>query len=200
MKGDSKKKPGAKPPAKRPGVTAKTYGGGVSVAVRPVKVRHLDMPPKITKPKRIHPRRVLPFVPEGKERGVHSMDTRAFIHPREAAGQDIQITLNTALTQPGQNQTASNVDEPSVSINGDVVFFTGNWYAAVSVDGGQTFKFIDPNSMAQPNDPQGGPSEEAGSCEVWARSVAASEAILQMLCQERVSHPLEICKATGIEA
>src|SRR5215831_15503950 len=155
MKDDSKKKPGTKPSAKAPGATGKTYGGGVKVAVREVQVRHLDTPPRITRPKRIHARRLLPFVPEGKERGVHSQSTRAFIHRREDAGQNIQITLNTALTQPGQNRTAANVGEPSVSINGDVVFFTGNWYAAVSVDGGQTFKFIDPNSMAQPNDPQG---------------------------------------------
>jgi hypothetical protein len=63
--------------------------------------------------------------------------------------------LNTPLTQPAQNQTSSNVGEPSVSANGDVVFFTGNWYASVSTDGGNTFKFIDPNSMAQPDDPSG---------------------------------------------
>ena len=30
-------------------------------------------------------------------------------------------------------------------------------------------------SPTKPDDPLGGPSEEAGSCEVWARSVAASE-------------------------
>src|SRR5262249_53969502 len=41
------------------------------------------------------------------------------------------------------------------SISGDIVFFTGNWYASVSFDGGKTFQFIDPNSMAQPDDPEG---------------------------------------------
>ena len=123
--------------------------------VRLVEVRHLDSPPKITKPKRIHSRRLLPFVAEGEERNVHSVSPRAFIAHTQDAAPDIQIALNTALTQPAQNKTASNVGEPSVSINDDVVFFTGNWYASVSTDGGQTFKFIDPNSMAQPDDPQG---------------------------------------------
>jgi hypothetical protein len=31
-----------------------------------------------------------------------------------------------------------------VATNGDVVFYTGNWYAAVSLDGGNTFQFVDP--------------------------------------------------------
>jgi hypothetical protein len=149
---DTKKKSGAKSPAKTPYAKAP---GGVSVAVRAVEVRHLDAPPRITRPKRIHPRHLLPFVAEGVERHRHSLNTRAIIQRPEDFGQDIQITLNTPLTQPGQNRTASNVGEPSVSINGDVVLYTGNWYAAISVDGGQTFKFIDPNTLAQPNDPQG---------------------------------------------
>jgi hypothetical protein len=138
----------ATPPQKDSGGTART-------ALRLVEVRHLDAPPKMKKPKRIHARHVLPFVAEGEERHVHSLNTRAMIVLPEDATQDIQIVLNTPLTQPGQNRTASNVGEPSVSMNGDVVFFTGNWYASVSIDGGNTFKFIDPNSMAQPNDPPG---------------------------------------------
>jgi hypothetical protein len=98
---------------------------------------------------------MLPFVVEGEERHVHSLNMRAMIARPEDASHDIQIMLNTPLAQPGQNRTAANVGEPSVSVNGDVVFFTGNWYASVSMDGGHTFKFIDPNSMAQPTDPPG---------------------------------------------
>jgi hypothetical protein len=152
MKDDSKKKPGAKPPARTAHHKA---SGATSADVRAVEVRHLSTPPRIIRPKRIHARRLLPFVPEGSERHFHSLNTRAVIHRRDDATPDIKVALNSPLTQPAQNRTASNVGEPSVSINGDVVFYTGNWYAAVSVDGGQTFKFIDPNSMAQPNDPQG---------------------------------------------
>jgi hypothetical protein len=33
------------------------------------------------------------------------------------------------------------------------VFFTGNWYAAMSQDGGKTFAFVDPKSTQQPTDP-----------------------------------------------
>src|SRR6516164_6316927 len=123
--------------------------------VRLVEVRHLDSPPKITKPKRIHSRRLLPFVAPGQERPFHSLNTRAIIHRALDATLDIQIALNTPIPEPGQKRTASNVGEPSLSVNGDVVFYTGNWYAALSSDGGNTFKFIDPNSMAQPDDPPG---------------------------------------------
>lgn len=121
--------------------------------MRSVEVRHLDSPPKIVRPKRIHLRRLLPFVAEGKERGVHSQTPRAFIALREDVAPDIQVVLNTPLTQPAQKQTSSNVNEPSVSMVDDIVFFTGNWYASISTDGGQTFQFIDPNSMAQNDDP-----------------------------------------------
>jgi hypothetical protein len=126
-----------------------------ATAAREVQVRPLDLPPTITKAKPIHPRRLLPFVAEGKERPFHSMNTRAIIHDTEDAATDIKVVLNTPLSQPAQNRTASNVGEPSVSINGETVFYTGNWYAAMSDDGGQTFKFVDPNDMAQPGDPQG---------------------------------------------
>lgn len=155
MNDDPKKRPGKKPAAKKPAETQKAQGAAVRTVARPMRVQHMDAPPRITRPKSIHPRRLLPFVAEGQERPFHSLNTRAIIHPPRAAGQDIQIVLNTPLPQPAQNRTASNVGEPSMSINGDVVFYTGNWYAAVSVDGGKTFKFIDPNNMAQPNDPQG---------------------------------------------
>ena len=86
----------------------------------------------------------------------HSRNTRAIIHqPQDGAAPDIQILLNTPLPQPALNHTASNVGEPSLSVNADVVFYTGNWYAALSIDGGKTFSFIDPNSFAQPTDPAG---------------------------------------------
>lgn len=154
MKGDSKKKPGVKS-VKKSADTEAPRGDAMRAVTRPVRVQHLDAPPRITRPKSIHPRRLLPFVAEGQERPFHSLNTRAIIHRPRDVGQDIQIVLNTPLTQPSANRTASNVGEPSISMNEDVAFYTGNWYAAVSVDGGKTFKFIDPNSMAQPNDPQG---------------------------------------------
>jgi len=63
-----------------------------------------------------------------------------------AATDDLTLVTNTELTEPGQQQVAANVDEPSVAVNGQVVFYTGNWYAALSQDGGQTFQYIDPST------------------------------------------------------
>jgi hypothetical protein len=69
-----------------------------------------------------------------------------------AAGEELVLVRNTVLEGPGQQDVASNVDEPSVAINGDVVFYTGNWYVAMSSDGGQTFKYIDPaNEFPNPD-------------------------------------------------
>jgi len=151
MKPDSEKTSRSRSLAGKPGVGRKP----IETGTRMKEKRHLDSPPKITKPKRIHARHRLPFVPEGKERDVHSLNSRAQIARTEDAAQDIQIVLNTPLTQPAQNRTASNVGEPSVSMNDNVVLFTGNWYASISIDGGKTFKFIDPTSMAQATDPPG---------------------------------------------
>jgi hypothetical protein len=64
---------------------------------------------------------------------------------------NVTIVRNTQLKSAAVNNTASNVGEPSVASNGEVVFYTGNWYAAVSFDRGQTFKFVDPaNSFPDP--------------------------------------------------
>lgn len=40
----------------------------------------------------------------------------------------------------------SVTDEPSAANNGNVIFMTGNWYAAVSTDSGATFSYLDPFS------------------------------------------------------
>jgi hypothetical protein len=138
---------------------------------KPVQIKHLAAPPKFEKPKRIHPRRVLPRVREGPERGFHSTSMQASLEaPAVLAGgraryaaafgavgpaavaaapqpEDVALLVNTELTSPGQRQTASNVGEPSAAINGNVVVYTGNWYAAVSSDGGATFGFLDPNTQ-----------------------------------------------------
>jgi hypothetical protein len=63
-----------------------------------------------------------------------------------ATSDEIVLVTNTELAAPGQTSTASSVGEPSVAINGNIVVFTGNWYAATSSDGGKSFKFIDPAS------------------------------------------------------
>jgi hypothetical protein len=116
-----------------------------------IQVKHLDVPPRYERRERIHVRRILPRVREGKEREFHSLSRAVMFHAPlvratavHAATDELTLVTNTELTGPGQQQLASNVDEPSVAVNSQVVVYTGNWYAARSSDGGQTFQYIDP--------------------------------------------------------
>src|SRR5437588_11419284 len=95
-----------------------------SPSPRPLQVRHLDQAPKFVKPKRIHPRRVLPLIREGVEREFHSDTAQALLEfyrpmagalPAAVAMGNLVLTTNTELTSPAQQQTASNVGEPSVA-------------------------------------------------------------------------------------
>jgi hypothetical protein len=60
-----------------------------------------------------------------------------------AASDELVLVKNTLLGA-ADNNAASDVGEPSVASNGDLVFYTGNWYAAISFDGGDSFRFVDP--------------------------------------------------------
>jgi hypothetical protein len=128
----------------------------ISPSGQPFQVKHFEAPPRYPKRERIHPRRRLPRVVEGKERAFHSTTApillqQAMLAPKATTG-DLSLVTNTPLTQPGQQQLASSVGEPSVSINGSVVLYTGNWYAAFSTDSGKSFQFLDP-FKAFPNPP-----------------------------------------------
>src|SRR5215470_3329530 len=130
----------------------------------PVQVKHLDMPVRHIVAKRIHPRRILPRVREGAEREFHSATSRVAIRrealtaARLAATDELTVVTNVELTSPQQQDTASNVGEPSVAVNGNVVFYSGNWYAAMSSDGGNTFSYINPTAEFS------GPSAESQFC------------------------------------
>ncbi|UCI19281.1 hypothetical protein FJ970_30470 [Mesorhizobium sp. B2-1-8] len=93
---------------------------------------------------------MLPLIAEGVERDIHSVSKEIRLAPAfmaaRAAGDEIALSHNTELTGPATNSTASNVGEPSCAVNGDIVLYTGNWYAAVSTDGGATFQYMDPES------------------------------------------------------
>jgi hypothetical protein len=109
-------------------------------------VTHLDQPPRApAREKRIHRRHVLPLIREGVEREFHSTTPplRALQRPMAATDQ-VVLVLNSEVSGPTRQSTASNVDEPSAAVNGKVAFYTGNWYAAVSLDGGTTFSYVDP--------------------------------------------------------
>jgi hypothetical protein len=130
----------------------------------PRRVPLLSLPPTFVKPKRIHPRHLLPLIKEGIERGFHSQTDETFIRPLSvvsplaafptlgplAATDQLTIVTNTELKSAAEQRTASNVGEPSAALNGSVVVYTGNWYAAISNDAGRTFQFIDP-ATAFPN-------------------------------------------------
>ncbi|MFN8483178.1 MAG: hypothetical protein U0768_09045 [Anaerolineae bacterium] len=60
------------------------------------------------------------------------------------ATSNLILVRNVALGPEADNHAASDVGEPSTATNGAVVFYTGNWYAALSTDGGATFKYVDP--------------------------------------------------------
>src|SRR4030088_3058499 len=92
----------------------------------PVRVTHLDTPPKIDRPKKIHRRHLLPLVKEGKEREFHS-NTPPLALTRStpmAVGGAVVLVRDVELTSPGVQDTASNVGEPSAAINGEGVFYT----------------------------------------------------------------------------
>lgn len=145
-------KGGTKQPTRETVVRAGSEGARLRApSGKPVQVRHVDVPPPHARRERIHRRRVLPRVTEGRERQFHSTTREIAQHLQRAlpagvraASDSVVIAANTALADPGQRQLASSVGEPSLAANGQVVVYTGNWYAARSADGGNTFQYIDP--------------------------------------------------------
>jgi hypothetical protein len=129
---------------------------------RAAVVPHLEGARRFVQRTGIHPRRIIPPVPEGVEVADASPSAPlSLVQPRlaipgrrakRAATDELTIVRNTTLDSAADNNTASNVGEPSVAINGDVVFYTGNWYAAVSLDRGASFRYVDP-ATAFPDPP-----------------------------------------------
>jgi hypothetical protein len=114
-------------------------------------------PARLRRPARVRPRRLPHMIVEGNESTIFSATPRvALAGPAEplvqplAATSRIALARDTELAQAAARRTASNVDEPSCAINGDVVLYTGNWYAAVSRDGGATFRFMNPTQFDTP--------------------------------------------------
>lgn len=125
------------------------------LAARAVKFALLKAPKPVDRPKRIHPRRLPRRVIEGEESEFFSTSAPlALVDQRElpagrrtAARDELVVVRDTELTEAARNSAASNVGEPSVAINGNVVLYTGNWYAAISKNGGASFKFMDPTAF-----------------------------------------------------
>jgi hypothetical protein len=143
-------------PTAKPNSATRTAGVPLRpVAGTKVELRHLAKPATVVRKPRIHARKLLPLVREGPERSFHSHTPATLVRSlrrENAAVDDLGSAINTELGDPAAQRVSANVNEPSTAINGQVAFYTGNWYASVSTDGGSTFKFIDPNSTAQPNE------------------------------------------------
>jgi hypothetical protein len=120
----------------------------------------LSQASKFFRKRKIHPRRIIPRVPRGEHRADLRPSPRLALsappamelalYGARAAAQPLAKTdalvlaRNVPLGSVADNDTASNVCEPSVAAKGDVVFYTGNWFAAVSTDAGATFRYVDP--------------------------------------------------------
>ncbi|HEX8735736.1 MAG TPA: hypothetical protein VF721_10460 [Pyrinomonadaceae bacterium] len=113
----------------------------------------------------IHPRKILPKAPAGPkvldmlptaplalEETVPMESVKKALATLMAPNDTITLVKNVQLSDVATKDTASHVCEPSAAVNGSVVFYTGNWFAAVSIDGGTTFKYADPYTTF-PNPP-----------------------------------------------
>jgi len=58
---------------------------------------------------------------------------------------DLSLFRNTNVTS--LKSQAAYVTEPTVANSGSIVFMTGNWFAAISGDGGKTFAYVNPYTM-----------------------------------------------------
>jgi hypothetical protein len=131
-----------------------------AVKAQEIKIRYIEEAYKFSAARNqdeIHPRKVLPKPPVGPkvldalptaplafEESVPEAALAMAMTTPMAPTDTISLAKNVQLNDVATADTASHVCEPSVAINGNVVFYTGNWFAAVSTDGGTTFKFVDP--------------------------------------------------------
>ncbi len=139
-----------------------------SQSANQVKVNYLKKAFKFSEARKtdnIHPRKQLPIIRKGaKVRDImptspmsfednvpmRSMRMRGNNAPM-ADTDTITLVKNIQLNDIATSDTASHVCEPSCAINGSVIFYTGNWFAAISIDGGTTFKYVDPyNTFPNP--------------------------------------------------
>ncbi|HEY0607156.1 MAG TPA: hypothetical protein VGD58_29825 [Herpetosiphonaceae bacterium] len=116
-----------------------------------VLVPYIREAQEVLERREIHPRRIIPPVPEGPDVADSAPSPSIAISEApsaalglRSAGEEIRLVRNVPLSSAADNDAASEVGDPSVAINGSVVFYTGNWYAAASLDGGATFRYVDP--------------------------------------------------------
>src|SRR5688572_15913972 len=122
-----------------------------------VTVDYLDVAKKFSEARKkdaIHPRKIIPEVRKGAKvtdltpTAAMSLEDTAEAR-RDSRGtapmaitDTISLVKNIQLDDVATADTASHVCEPSGAVNGDVIFYTGNWFAAISLNGGSTFMYI----------------------------------------------------------
>ncbi|MEP7266274.1 MAG: hypothetical protein ABI844_01515 [Saprospiraceae bacterium] len=133
-----------------------------------IKIEYLNKASKFSEARKkdtIHPRKILPKVKSGaqikdklptaamafeEQVSIAQMADVRGAKPK-AFTDTITFLKNVQLDDVATADTASHVCEPSAAVNGKVIFYTGNWFAAISIDGGSTFKYINPyNSFPDP--------------------------------------------------
>lgn len=103
--------------------------------------------------------RTIPPLPGGE--APTSDTTRRPTNPETVVGanshapEDFVLLRNSTPSSSAPAGFSSVVNEPSVVAHGDQVFFTGNWYAASSTDGGNTFSYVNPFTGPFPDPPSG---------------------------------------------
>jgi hypothetical protein len=164
-KAASKKKAAPKKKAAAKSLTVKL----TAVKAVEVKVKYLKKLYKFSEARPtdiIHVRKTLPKIKAGaKMRDMVPTAAMAFgqdmaVGKRRGAAMGvapmaptdtISLFKNVQLNDVATQDTASHVCEPSTAVNGLVVFYTGNWFAAVSTNGGTSFLYVNPyNTFPNP--------------------------------------------------
>ncbi len=106
--------------------------------VEKMSVLFISRPPVPTQRRRPGPRKLIPRVPKGELREDRDPSAAATVQEFQtrmraegAPGDAVVLVKNVELSSAADNNAASSTGEPSVASNRDVVFYTGNWYAAM---------------------------------------------------------------------
>jgi hypothetical protein len=114
----------------------------------------LDVPPP-PRALRREPTHWLPPIPVAPPNGIPQPQSPETI-PHQPGQQvvtapgDFTLFMNRAVTPVGAS--TSTIGEPSVAINRDIAFCTGNWYAALSEDSGMTWTYVNPSTRFPASD------------------------------------------------
>ncbi|HKV38887.1 MAG TPA: hypothetical protein VJX67_06715, partial [Blastocatellia bacterium] len=123
-----------------------------------------------------------------------NIGSRTPLSPQAATDMTYQVEHDFLPSEvaPGQR---SAVQEPSLASMGRTVFFTGNWYAAFSTDGGGTFSYVNPYTTF--------PSVNGGFCCDQVANYARNQDMMLWALQynqDSTSGTLRIARAVGSNA